>query len=480
MSETRRQLARDARWAAHEGREGIARRQRDRLVDLVAYARASSPYYRELYRKLPEPVEDPALLPVTVRPTLMARFDDWVTDGEVTRSEVESFVADPGLVGHRFLGRYLVATTSGTSGVRGLFLLDERSAAMDTALRSRASGLLGVGDAIRLLARGGRTAIVTAPGGHFSTVAATARFQLDHPSLGRRMRVFSIRQPLPELVDELNRFKPAVLSGFLGMLTILAGEQEAGRLRIRPALVVPGGETLTTDAARRLGAFGAKVRAAYAATECSFLAVGCPHGWYHINSDWAVVEPVGADHRPTPPGELSHTVLLSNLANRVQPILRYDLGDSVVLRPDQCPCGSVFPAVRMQGRAADLLSFPAAHGEPVAMSPMLFGTLLDRLPGIGQFQLVQTAPSTLRVRLRSTAPTDAGPGTVTRTGTGTGTGTDQGWHTVRDEISSLLAEHNVNDITLERADEPPQREPGGKFRRVIPLTEPKWLPQEGL
>ncbi|WP_020663736.1 coenzyme F390 synthetase [Amycolatopsis benzoatilytica] len=457
MTESRRQLARDARQAVREGPEGVARRQRARLADLVAYARANSPYYRELYRGLPEKVDDPALLPVTDKGKLMARFDDWATDREVTREKVEAFVADPGLVGHRFLDRYLAATTSGTSGVRGLFLLDERALGMETALGSRAASLLGAGDAIRMLARGGRTAIVTAPGGHFYTVAATALFQLDHPWLGRMMRVFSVRQPLPELVDELNQFNPAVLSGFLGMLTALAAEQEAGRLRIRPAMVVPGGETLTEDLKGRLGAaFGAKVRAAYAATECGFLAIGCAHGWYHVNSDWAVLEPVDADHQPTPPGELSHTVLLSNLANRVQPILRYDLGDSVLLRPDPCRCGSVLPAVQVQGRTADLLTFPAAHGGPVTMSPMVFGTSLDRLAGIGQFQLVQTAPSTLRLRLRLLDGADA----------------DQVWHTVRGEVNHLLAEHKAADVTLERADEPPQQEPGGKFRRVIPLTKP--------
>ncbi|MGI8312419.1 hypothetical protein [Saccharopolyspora hattusasensis] len=168
---------------------------------------------------------------------------------------------------------------------------------LEGALGTRASGVLGAGDAIRMLAGGGRTAIVTAPGGHFFTVAGTARFQRDHPRLGRRLRVFSIHRPLPELVEELNRFNPAVLSGFLGMLTLLAGEQEAGRLRIRPALIIPGGETLTTGLRKRLAtAFGAKVRAAYAATECGFLSMGCAHGWYHVSSDW-----VDADYRPTPP-----------------------------------------------------------------------------------------------------------------------------------------------------------------------------------
>jgi phenylacetate-CoA ligase len=105
VAESGRWLARDARRAAREGSAGIARRQRERLAELVGYARERSPFYRELYDGLPERVEDPGLLPATDKKALMARFDDWVTDRGVTRAEVEAFVADPGLVGHRFRGR---------------------------------------------------------------------------------------------------------------------------------------------------------------------------------------------------------------------------------------------------------------------------------------------------------------------------------------------------------------------------------------
>ena len=69
MKESVRQLARDARRAMREGPAAIARRQRAHLAEMVAYARAHSPYYRELYRDLPEQVDDPALLPVTNKKT---------------------------------------------------------------------------------------------------------------------------------------------------------------------------------------------------------------------------------------------------------------------------------------------------------------------------------------------------------------------------------------------------------------------------
>ena len=167
-----------------------------------------------------------------------------------------------------------------------------------------------------------------------------------------------------------------------------------------------------------------------------------------------MLEPVDADYRSVPPGEQSHTVLISNLANRVQPIVRYDLGDSILLRPDPCPCGSPLPAIRIQGRAADVLTFPTDRGEQVSIAPLAFGTLLDRTPGIELFQMVQTTPTSLRVRLRLAPLADA----------------DRVWQQVHAEITHLLTEHRVGHITLERAKEPPQQSPGGKYRTIIPLS----------
>ena len=51
-------------FASREPRK-VTKRQRSRLAEVVAHARTNSPYYRELYRDLPERVEDLTLLPVT-------------------------------------------------------------------------------------------------------------------------------------------------------------------------------------------------------------------------------------------------------------------------------------------------------------------------------------------------------------------------------------------------------------------------------
>jgi hypothetical protein len=61
-------LLRDTRAAHKQGAEAVARRQRDRLADIIAFARAR--YYREHYRHLPDRVTDPTLLPVTSKAEL--------------------------------------------------------------------------------------------------------------------------------------------------------------------------------------------------------------------------------------------------------------------------------------------------------------------------------------------------------------------------------------------------------------------------
>lgn len=451
MSEGVLELLLDARKARRQGPAAIKQRQRTRLTEMVSFARANSPYYRELYLDLPEQVEDPTLLPVTSKKQLMARFNDWATDRAVTIEAARAFVDNPDLIGEQFLGRYTALTTSGTTGTRGIFLLDERSFAVTNAMAFRMlSSWLNAGDIIRILAKAGRMTMVMATGGHFASAVAAVRLKRRR---GKALQTLSVHMPLPDLVAQLNHFQPAILAPYASLAALLANEQKAGRLHINPVLIVASAEGLAAGEYDRIAtSFHAKVRDSYAATECPFLSYRCEHGWLHVNSDWVVLEPVDADYRPVQPGEQSYTVLISNLANRIQPILRYDLGDSVLLRPDPCPCGNSLPAIRVQGRAADVLTFPTDDGKKVTLAPLAFGTLVDHIPGIELIQIVQTTPECLHVRFRPAEGADP----------------DRVWQMIHREITELLNKHALN-IKLERAEEPPQQSPGGKYRSIIPL-----------
>ena len=424
-----------------------------RLADVVAFARTNSPYYRELYNDLPARVEDPALLPVTDKNKLMASFDDWVTDREVTIEKVRKFVEDPSLVGERFLGKYLVATTSGTTGRPGIFLLDDRHIKAGTpAMREALKKWLTLWDLVRILARGARMAVLHATGGHFVSVTGFTRARRSSRLLAVIARDFSVHAPLRELVSGLNGFRPAVVFGYATIVSMLARGQELGRLHIKPVLLVLTAEGLAEEEYGRIAReFGAKVGNLWGSTEIGGPAYSCAEGWLHVVGDWIILEPVDANFRAVPPGEQSHTVLVTNLANRVQPILRYDLGDRIVQRPDPCPCGNPLPAIRVQGRSADVLSFPTEHGEQVSIPPLAFE--VDHLPGVELLQIVQNAPTRLRVRLRPAPGADP----------------DSVWRTVHSELAHLLAAHELDHVTIERAEEPPEQSPGGKYRQVVPL-----------
>ena len=446
----------DAHRAHRQGTEAIRGRQKARLAELVAYAREHSAFYRDLYRGLPGNVEDVTLLPVTNKGELMARFDEIATDPAVKLAAVHEFVADPTRIGHRFAGKYLVATTAGTTGTRGIFVLDDRYWAVTSGLMGiLAAKWLSWRDVVRLVGRGARFAEVVATGGHFLSVAASTRESRERPRRHRSLGVFSVHTPLPRLVADLNGFHPALLGGYASVLRLLASEQQAGRLQVDPVLVLSTAEGLPPDERDRLErVFGAVVREVYGCTESGYSAYGCAEGWLHLLEDWVIVEPVDADLRPVRPGTVSHTVLVTNLANRVQPIIRYDVGDRILLRPDPCPCGDQAPAIRVQGRASDVLTFPTADGRGVVtVPPLALGTVVDRTPGVELFQIVQTAPTSLSMRLLPDS--GAEPNRVRAA--------------VREGITSLLSDLGLSHVTVEPAPEPPEQTTGGKYRTVIPL-----------
>ena len=451
-SENVARLLLDTWKAKRGGTQGIELRQRRRLAEIVSFARANSPYYAELYRHLPETVDNTTSLPVTEKQKLMKRFDECVTDRSVKLTDVRDFIENPAFIGEYFLGKYTVATTSGTTGSQGVFLIDDRTLKVTNALAVRMlAAWLNLPDVVRIMFRGGRMAMVNATGGHFASAIAAARLTRRHSG---RVAVFSVQMPLSEMVAGLNKFRPALIAPYASMASILATEQEGRRLRINPVLLVLSAEGLPMNEYQRIGAaFSAKVRDSYAATECPFMSYRCEQGWLHVNSDWVILEAVDAEYQPVPPGQQSFTVLVTNLANRVQPILRYDLGDSIVLRADACPCGDKLPAIRVQGRSADVLKLPDGHGGMVAIAPLLVATIEDRVRGIERYQIVQTAPDELEARLQFAAGVDSIPAS----------------QTFVDELRKLLAAHGLGHIATHPSVRPPERSPGGKYRAVIPL-----------
>jgi phenylacetate-coenzyme A ligase PaaK-like adenylate-forming protein len=234
---------------------------------------------------------------------------------------------------------------------------------------------------------------------------------------------------------------------------MLASEQRERRLRISPACVWAGGEYLSTASHAAIErAFGAVLINEYGASECLSIAHSCSRGQLHVNADWVVLEPVDRDYQPSPPGVPSHTVLMTNLANRVQPIIRYDLGDSVTVSAQPCACGSHFPTIRVEGRRDDVLAMRAKDGSLVRLSPLALTTVVEESIPHHRFQLVQTAPDGIDVRLDSIDAEER----------------SAEWQAAETALRDYLVQQSLDNVRLHLAAQTPVPDTrSGKFREVL-------------
>lgn len=432
------------------GEAAVAARGRRRLAELVRYARSRSPFYQRLYRELPGDCHELPRLPPVNKRQLMAAFDDWVTDRKVRRAELNGFLADTGRIGHLYLDRYAVYTSSGTTGEPGVYLHDGSAQIVyEALLKVRFDPAGFVERALSVLGQRG-FAMIAATGGHFAGTATWERWRQLHPLV--EARVFSVALPTDELVQQLNAFQPAFVASYPSTVLLLAQEQRQGRLQLNLSAAWMGGEGLSPSVRTEIEqAFGCRTVEDYGTSEFMNIAFGCDQGWLHVNADWVLLEPVDAEFRPVPPGQPSHTVLLTNLANRVQPFIRYQLGDSITLKPERCACGNPLPAIRVGGRSDETLYFPTAGGRTVGIMPIPLTSMIEDDCHVYRFQLIQTGPSRLDVRLE--VPAGADP--------------ERTWRQVETGLHDFLARHGVTGITVRRDPEPPRAErTSGKFRQV--------------
>src|SRR6266704_4384369 len=207
-------------------------------------------------------------------------------------------------------------------------------------------------------------------------------------------------EPKDSIVERLGAWQPEVLIAYASMMRILADEQLAGRLQIRPRAVFTSSEVLTQETRRRIvQAWGERLFNQYAATESGSLAAECDHHeGMHLMEDLVIFEVVDKDNHPVPPGVYGDKLLITVLFNRTQPLIRYELSDSVRLATNPCPSGHPFALIDdIQGRVEDVLSFPGVAGGVVNVHPLVFSRIMDLLP-VNGWQVIREVDG-LRVLL---------------------------------------------------------------------------------
>jgi len=360
-----------ARWRfRHLRGAALARHQDESARRIVDYAMRHSRFYRAHFAG----GGDWRALPTIDKRAMMENFGTFNTRGiSLDDAMAVALRAENDRNFAPTIGGVTVGLSSGTSGHRGLFLVDAREQMIwaGTVLARALPSLARVRLAFFLRSNSNL-----------------------YQSLGRRIefRYFDLMTPLDVAVEALNHYQPDIITAPPSLLAMLA---TAPALRIRPQRLVSVAEVLEPQDEERLrAAFGVPVHQVYQCTE-GLLAVSCESGSLHVQEDVVALqfEDLDSEGRVTP--------IVTDLRRRTQPIIRYRLNDAVVLSPDACACGSAFRVLaRIEGRCDDVCTFTQRDGTPRAFFPdTLRRMVLLADPRIDDYEIVQERPDHLRVHL---------------------------------------------------------------------------------
>jgi phenylacetate-CoA ligase len=189
--------------------------------------------------------------------------------------------------------------------------------------------------------------------------------------------------------------------------------------------------------------FGCPVANGYGGRDAGFIAHQCPSGGMHLTAEDIIVEIVDKRGNVLPKGEPGE-IVVTHMATRDFPFVRYPTGDIGVLSDKSCSCGRGLPLLEeIQGRTTD---FVIAKDGTVLHGLALIYVLRD-LPGVASFKIVQENLDLTRVLILKSGEYEASSAA-----------------TIQQEFKKRLG--SEVEIDIELVDEIP-KEKSGKFRYVV-------------
>lgn len=211
---------------------------------------------------------------------------------------------------------------------------------------------------------------------------------------------------MTDLVGTVNRHRPPLIEGYVGALYELARYVEHHGLDFHPPRALGATAAPLTAEVRAYveAVLGAPVHDQYRCSEVPWLAGECgERDGLHVFSDMRRIEVVDEAGQPQPPGVVGDLVV-TDLANRVFPLIRYRLGDRGALRANPCPCGVTLPLMDPpDGRTVDMIRLP--DGTVVAGG--LFSIFSSVPTAVRQFRLHQHADHSIELHVVAGDSVDA-------------------------------------------------------------------------
>ncbi|MGO9875765.1 MAG: phenylacetate--CoA ligase family protein [Acidimicrobiia bacterium] len=384
---------------------------------------------------------DLAALPVMTKHDMMGAFDSVLTDPSVTKERADDHLAAHGQSLAYLDGRYLVITSGGSSGERGVFVWGVEAFtayALSTVRRTMAKvASFGVTRDNPV------SGALVAAGSPMHATAIIGQL-IGGPGAAVSMSAIPATLPFDEIVDRLNNVQPLFLVGYPSVLVRLADARRSGRLSIAPLAVSATSEPLPTPMRHSIeDAFGVQITNTFGSSEglCGVSEAGSDAICFA--EDTCIVELVDADNRPVAPGEFADKVLVTNLVNHVQPLIRYELTDRFQQVPGEWPDGYLRATV--EGRNDERLRW-----DTVEIHPLVVQSALLHHPEVLEFQVHQTSTGiTLHVVATNQLDTAATAASV------------------RDALRSAGLDHAT--VELLRVNSIERNPATGKVRRFIPL-----------
>ena len=387
------------RWAGLES-DSLTRFQDARAASLLPWVQTHSGFYREHWAN--HDLGRWRDLPRVDKSLMMANFARFNTVGLSSEAAFEvALRAERDRNFSPVIQGLTVGLSSGTSGHRGLFLVNRlEQAAWAGVILSRTVP--------KFRLSGERIAFFLRSNSNLYEQIGRGRWL--------RFRYFDLMAPLAAAVDALNAFQPSILVAPPSMLELLAREFTAGKLKVRPKSLISVAEVLEPQDRDRLeGVFQIPVRQIYQATE-GLLAVSCACNSLHLQEDIVAVqlEPVQIEPAQIEPVQIKpaqlepgfeetnrFTPIITDLWRRTQPIVRYRLNDVLRLEHKACACGSSWRSIaQIEGRSDDVLEFESIVGGLRPFFPdSIRRAILLADARILEYEAVQERPGHLRVHL---------------------------------------------------------------------------------
>jgi phenylacetate-CoA ligase len=367
--------------------------QQKRYRKLLRHVFRKSRFYKRYYQEHGITQRDiekvvPEDLPVINKKMMMDNYDELVCDPALKKDDLERFIAEFPEAGNKYKGVYRVIHTSGSSGTPAVFVYGPREWAAAKALGFRA-----LDENVNPFKRR-KLAYIGATGGHFASTTAIS----DIPRVLLDVLPVSINNPIEQISRDIDHFQPDALIGYASGLDLLAQQQIAGRLKIAPARIWSSADPLTATIRKNIEkAFSVIPVNIYTASEIMTFSAECKlrHRLHYFN-DWFGVQVVDDDFKSVISGRAGHLVV-TNLYNYIQPLIRYQMDDEIVLSSEPCQCGWPFPVIdKIAGRNEEILWFTKADGVKEFLSPYVLEEFLT--PGLEKFQFVQTSPNRLTMK----------------------------------------------------------------------------------